>query len=309
MTATDDLVWKKHPKLRRPILIAAFEGWNDGGEAASIAIAHLAEIWEADSFAEIDAEEYFDFTSTRPEVELVNGDTREIRWPTNEFLVAEIPEASNDVILLVGDEPQLRWKKFCAHIIEVARSCDVSMVVTLGALLADVPHTRPTRISCTSFDAAVNERLSLRPSSYEGPTGIVGVLNDALHREGIPTCAVWAGVPHYLPSTPSPKAALALLEQASVVAGISIPTLALEVATVDYERQINEIIDADEDMVGFLGQLEANYDAGDFGVESDDEDDILEPDARTVFSDTQGKLFTGDALAAELEKYLRDEGR
>ena len=309
MAATEDLIWTKHPRLRAPILIASFEGWNDAGDAASIAVSHLGEVWEGERFAEIEPEVHFDFSSTRPQVELVNGLNREIRWPTNEFLAAEIPDASHDVILLVGDEPQLRWKKFCRHIIEVVRSCDVSLVVTLGSLLADVPHTRSTRVSSSALDPEVIDRLGLRRSRYEGPTGIVGVLHDELHRAGVPSCSLWAAVPHYLPSTPSPKAALALVQHAAEVTGLVIPTLALEVASVDYERQINEIVEADEDMVAFMRQLEASHDAGEIDIDSDDDDIVREPDARTAFSDQQGKLFTGDALAAELEKFLRDEGR
>lgn len=309
MTATDDLIWTERPKLRAPILIASFEGWNDAGDAASLAVLHLADIWEGVRFAEIEPEEFFDFSATRPQVELVNGVTREIRWPTNEFLAAEIADAAHDVILLVGDEPQLRWKRFCRNVLEVVRSCDVSMVVTLGALLAEVPHTRATRVSGSSLDTALVERLGLKQSRYEGPTGIVGVLHDELNRAGIPSCSLWAAVPHYLPSTPSPKAALALVQNTAEVTGMRVPTLALEVAAVDYERQINEIVDADEDMVAFMRQLEASHDAGDIDADTDDTDTDWEPDARTAFSDHQGKLFTGDALAAELEKFLRDEGR
>jgi proteasome assembly chaperone (PAC2) family protein len=304
---TGELVWTDVPKLRRPVLIASFEGWNDAGDAASTAVAHLAEIWDAESFAEIDPEEFFDFSSTRPQVEFVDGVTREIRWPTNEFLAAEIPESDHDIILLAGDEPQLRWKRFCAHIIEVARACNVEMVVTLGALLADVPHTRPTRVTGTAADGELIERLGLLRSRYEGPTGIVGVLHDALNTAGIPSCSLWAAVPHYLPSTTSPKAALALIQRAAEIVQIPIPTLALEVASVEYERQVNDVVEADEDMVGFLRQLEINHDAGDLEIDDEDDDDDEGPDARTAFSDDQGKLLTGDALAAELEKYLRDQ--
>ena len=308
MTSNAELVWSEVPTLRRPILIASFEGWNDAGDAASTAIAHLAEIWDADAFAEIDPEEFFDFSTTRPQVEFTDGVTREIIWPTNEFLHASPPESSRDVILLAGDEPQMRWKRFCSHIIEVATTCNVEMVITLGALLADVPHTRPVRVTGTSADGEMIERLSLIRSRYEGPTGIVGVLHDALNKAGISSCSLWAAVPHYLPSTTSPKAALALVQRVAEVIKMPVPTLALEVASVEYERQVNDVVEADEDMVGFLRQLEINHDAGDLDIEDEDDDD-QEPDARTAFSDAEGKLMTGDAIAEELEKFLRDQGR
>ena len=304
---TSDLRWERVPELRRPVMIASFEGWNDAGDAASTAVSHIAEVWDAESFADIDPEEYFDFSSTRPEVGFTEGGAREIVWPTNEFFVAPLGESGRDVVLLLGDEPQLRWRTFCSRVIEVATTLKVEMVVTLGALLADVPHTRPVRITGTAADPLLIERLTLQRSRYEGPTGIVGVLHDFLSKAGIPSCSLWAAVPHYLPSTTSPKAALALVERASELLGVAIPTLALEVASVEYERQVNQVVEADEEMVGFLAQLEANHDEGDDDddVELDDEDEDL--DARTAFSDAEGKLVTGDALAAELEKFLRDQ--
>ena len=310
MTSNAELRWSTTPTVRRPILIASFEGWNDAGDASSCAISHLIDVWDAQPFADIDPEEFFDFSSTRPEVELLDGHTRVIRWPMNEFSVAHLPEYTRDVILLAGDEPQLRWRRFCEHIIDVATTLKVEMVVTLGALLADVPHTRPTRVTGTAADGEIIERLGLTRSRYEGPTGIVGVLHDALNRIGIQSCSLWAAVPHYLPSTTSPKAALALVERTAEVIGMSIPTLALEVAAVEYERQVTDVVDGDEDMIGFLRQLEINHDAGatqmdDLDIDDDDDD---EPDARTAFSDADGKLLTGDHLAEELEKFLRDQG-
>ena len=291
------------------MLIASFEGWNDAGDAASGALAHLADVWEAESFADIDPEDYFDFSSTRPEVRLNDGVAREIVWPTNEFLVAPMGDSGRDVVLLAGDEPQLRWRTFCERIIEVATTLKVEMVVTFGALLADVPHPRPVRITGTAGDPALVERLGLQRSRYEGPTGIVGVLHDFCAKAGIPSCSLWAAVPHYLPSTTSPKAALALIERASELLSVAIPTLALEVASVEYERQVNEVVEADEEMVGFLAQLEANHDEGDDDDDVDEDDASEDVDARTAFSDAEGKLLTGDALAEELEKFLREQGR
>lgn len=292
------------------MLIAAFEGWNDAGEAASTAVAHLTEEWGAQSFASIDPEEFFDFSSTRPEVQLNEDDTREIVWPSNEFSSARLGATSRDVILLSGTEPQLRWKSFSALIIDVARALGVDMVVTLGALLADVPHSRPVRITGTAADADLIEKLDLQRSRYEGPTGIVGVLHDALGKAGIRSCSLWATVPHYLPGTLSPKAALALVERAADLLGVSVETLDLQIATTQYERQVTDVVEADEDMAGYVRRLELSHDSGD-DLDDDDEDDDEndeEVDPRDAFRDADGNLPNGDALAAELERYLRDQG-
>jgi proteasome assembly chaperone (PAC2) family protein len=306
-----ELIWARKPQTRTPILVAAFEGWNDAGEAASTAVRHLIDQWRGKEFAAIEPEEFFDFSSTRPEVHLVDGRTREIEWPSNTFHIAPLGTSGRDVILLLGNEPQLRWKTFCKHVIDVARTCNVEMVVTLGALLADVPHTRPVRITGTAADPEMIEELGLQRSRYEGPTGIVGVLHDALARAGFRSCSLWAAVPHYLPGTPSPRAALALLERASTLLRIHIPTLSIEINAAQYDRQVDEVVEADDDMVSYVRRLELSHDAGDDEDDDDldDTDNDRTPEGSPPVSlrDANGDLPTGDDLAAELEKYLRDQ--
>jgi proteasome assembly chaperone (PAC2) family protein len=302
----DELRWDHVPQLRSPILLAAFEGWNDAGDGASMALGHIGSMWDAKPFAVIDAEEFFDFSSTRPTVRLTDGE-RIIEWPENSFSALSVPDHSHDFVLLKGNEPQLRWKSFCAHVLEVAERLNVKMVVTLGALLADVPHTRPVRITATGISAEMIERYELQRSRYEGPTGIVGVLHDCFAKAGIASCSLWAAVPHYLPGTPSPKAALALIERASDLLNLRIPTLALEIAAAQYERQVNEVIEADDDMIAYVQRLEEGHDSGD-DLDDDDEDDLDPIGEEPSLKGADGRLPSGEELAAELEEFLRDNG-
>ncbi len=305
--AAEELVWTRRPELHRPVLIVAFEGWNDAGEAASTAARHLDTVWNAEPFARVDAENFYDFTSTRPHVRL-DGPSRVIDWPTNEFSVGVIDGTNRHAVLLVGAEPQLRWKTFTSLVVEVAEVLKVELVISLGALLADVPHSRPTRITGTSADVELIERFELIASRYEGPTGIVGVLHDAFAARGIPSCSLWATVPHYLPSTTSPKAALALVERATEILGVSVPTIDLQLGAVDYERQVNDVVDTDDEMRGFVRTLEESYDDGDDEDDDFDEDDESDDvDPRIVFMKSDGNLPTGDDLATELERFLREQ--
>lgn len=275
--------WAAEPRLRRPVMLAAFEGWNDAGDAASTAARYLRDRWQARAFATIDPEEFFDFSTTRPEVRLVDGVTREIVWPTNEFAAAALGGGGHDVVVLLGVEPQLRWRTFCGEILEVARRLGVELVVTLGALLADVAHTRPVQVTGAAADPAMAERLGLQRSRYEGPTGIVGVLHDACRHAGVPSASLWAAVPHYVAGTPSPKAALALVQRASALVGAPVAATDLEIAAAAYERHVSEVVESDEEVAAYVHQLE---EAG----ESEEE------------------LPTGEALAAELERFLREHG-
>lgn len=284
----------------------AFEGWNDAGEAATTAARHLDTAWNGEPFATIDAENFYDFTSTRPHVRL-DGTERMIDWPTNEFSAGLIDGTNRHAVLLVGAEPQLRWKTFSRLVLGVAQTLEVELVISLGALLADVPHSRPTRITGTAADQALIERYALIASRYEGPTGIVGVLHDCFAAAGIASCSLWATVPHYLPSTTSPKAALALVERTTEILGVSVPTIDLQLGAVDYERQVNDVVDTDDEMRGFVRTLEESYDVGDDDDDFDDEDDTDDVDPRIVFMKSDGNLPTGDDLASELERFLREQ--
>jgi len=270
------------------VLVSAFEGWNDAGDAASTAVRYLAAAWSARPFASIDPEEFYDFTSTRPQVRLIDGLTRQIDWPTNGLSAAPLPGRSHDVVFLIGVEPQLRWKRFCANVVGVAKELGVELVVSLGALLADVPHTLPVRVTGTAADEELVRRLSLERSRYEGPTGIVGVLHDAFRQAEVPSASLWAAVPHYIAQTPSPKATLALVQRAASLLGSSVETTDLEIAAASYERQVSEVVAGDEDVADYVRRLEEAYEEGD-----------REP---------RLQMLSGDALADEVERFLRDQG-
>ena len=283
------LHWSDVPELRRPVLVVAFEGWNDAGDGASAAAGYLARRWSADEFASIEPEEFFDFTSTRPQVRIVEASSRAIDWPETTFSAAKVAGADRDVVFLRGAEPQLRWKTFCGLIVEVAQRVGVELVVSLGALLAEVPHTRPVRVTGTAADRELVGRLGLQPSRYEGPTGILGVLADTFGKAGIPTASLWASVPAYVGQTPSPKATLALVSRLSELLDVQVPTTDLDVAAAAYERQVSEVVAADEDATAYVRSLEEFDDTPD-----DDDMDIEIED-----------LDPG-SLAEEVERFLRD---
>ncbi|MEL7207011.1 MAG: PAC2 family protein [Actinomycetota bacterium] len=267
-----DLVrWFDRPALRSPVLIAAFEGWNDAGDAASGAAEFLRDRWHLEVAAEIDPEEFFDFTESRPEVRLDDDGRRVIDWPQNRFLAGTIPETSRDVIVLTGTEPQLRWRTFADLVLDTATQLGATMVVTLGALLTDIPHTRPTSVIGTAEDDDLVDRLDLRRSTYEGPTGIVGVLSQASRARGLDTVSLWGAVPSYVPGSPSPKAQLALVERTARLLEVGIATTDLEIASMDYERQIDSLVEDDEESTEYVTGLERAYDA----AELDDDSDTL----------------------------------
>jgi proteasome assembly chaperone (PAC2) family protein len=263
-------------------MVAAFEGWNDAGDAASSAARYLCERWGGRAVAEVDPEELFDFTVTRPQVTAAGGGRRRIEWPRNQLWAAEVPGGARHAVFLQGTEPQLRWRSFCAAVVELARQVQVEMVVTLGALLAEVPHTRPVPVSSSSADPALAERLGLAPSRYEGPTGIVGVLGEALAASGIPCASMWASVPHYLAQTPSPKATLALVRRTADLLGAAVDTTDLEIAAASYERQVSELVADDEEAALYVARLEA---------------EVPEP--------PPGPLPSAESLAQEAERFLR----
>jgi predicted ATP-grasp superfamily ATP-dependent carboligase len=250
------LIRTAQPTLHQPVLVAAFEGWNDAGDAATFAARFLAERWDAEPFGTLDPEEFFDFTSTRPHVQLDDDGLREIVWPTTTFSSATIPDADLDVIFVVGSEPQLKWRTFSNEIVEIATEYEARLVVTLGALLAEVPHTRPVSIVGTAYDGALVRQLGLTQSAYQGPTGIVGVLHDAFRRAGVPSASLWAAVPTYVPNAPSPKAALALVERIAELLSVPMITTDLEIASASYERQIDELVADDDDTAAYVARLE-----------------------------------------------------
>jgi proteasome assembly chaperone (PAC2) family protein len=283
----DHVLWESRPTLRRPVLLAAFEGWNDAADAASSAVRYLRDRWQAKPFATIDPEDFFDFSSTRPHVRLNDDFAREIAWPSNELSATSLPGTSRDVVVLLGTEPQLKWRTFTEELVTVATSLGVELVVTLGALLADVAHTRPVRVTGTAADKELVQRLGLTRSNYEGPTGIVGVLHEAFSRANIPSASLWAAVPHYVAATPSPKASLALVERAARLLSTSLFTADLQVMAADYERQVSEVVDSDDDVAAYVRRLEDHAD-------DPEEGGSLE-------------MVSGDALADELERFLREQ--
>ena len=284
------LRWESRPDgLRAPALVCAFKGWNDAGDAASAALQFVGASLKASRFATIDPEEFFDFQATRPRVAFTEGRSREITWPEVEVFAARVPRAPRDLILLQGTEPSFRWRTFCQLVLDLAEALGCQMVVTLGALLADVPHTRPVSISGLSSDEVFNQRLGVQPTSYEGPTGIVGVLHDACQRQGIPTASLWASVPHYVAAAPNPKAALALVRKLESLVGVSVDAAELETAATDYERQVSLAVQSDPDVQAFVERLEQA---------AADEEPEPEP----------GDLPSGDVLAREFQRFLRQRG-
>jgi len=272
------------PELIRPALIAAFRGWNDGAQAASLAAGYLARLWDADQIAELDPEGFFDFQATRPHVSLVDGITRRIDWPETAFYHAKPDGLDRDVVLLLGIEPNVRWRTFTELVVGHAQSLGVELVVTLGALLADVPHTRPSPVTGSASDAGLVEELGLSTSRYEGPTGIVGVLHDACNQAGIPSASLWAAVPHYVSLTPSPRAAAALCHRLGGLMDIEIDTAELDRAAETYEEQVSQAVASDEETAAYVEELEQRAD--------------------TI--EEQADIPSGDALAAELTRYLRE---
>ena len=252
------LVWDRRPDgLRAPALVCAFKGWNDAADAASSAVSFVGSSIGATRFASIDPEEFFDFQNTRPQIRLVDGRHREITWPEVEIFEARVPRAPRDLVLLVGHEPSYRWRAFTRTIVELAEALGVQLVVTLGALLADVPHTRPVSITGLASDEEMVERLGLGSAQYEGPTGITGVLHGACAEAGMPSASLWAAVPHYIAATPNPKAALALVRRLEGLVGVSVDASDLEEAASDYERQVSLAVQSDPDVQAFVERLEA----------------------------------------------------
>jgi proteasome assembly chaperone (PAC2) family protein len=277
------LAWEQRPELRRPVLVAGFEGWNDAASAASEAAGWLTRQFGATKMASMDPEEHFDFQSARPTVELVDGVTRDLTWPANDFFA--VPVDARDLVVLRGVEPNLRWPSFCRDVLGVAGETGCEMVVTLGALLADVPHTRPVRVTGATTDPELMASLHLQRSRYEGPTGIVGVLHDTARATGIASASLWAPVPHYVSTPPNPLATRALLDRLAELLGTSFELGDLDELSQAWQTRVDEVVSQDDDVRSYVGQLEERYD-----------------------SESETDMPSGEGLADEVEQFLRDRG-
>lgn len=279
--ARDALVLYDVPRLRKPVVICSFEGWNDAASAASTATDFLRKAWSATPFAEIDPEEFIDFTDARPEVRMVDDQTRIIVWPRTVLSWASPPELPFDIVLVRGFEPQLRWRTYSTLLVNLLRKLGAERVVTAGALLAEIAHTRPVPVVASTTDAEMLARAGLSRSRYEGPTGIVGVMHARLGEAGIPAASVWASIPYYVPQITSAKAALALVKAAEKVVGFTVDTKDLERSAKSYEEEVDELVSEDDDVAAYVARLE------EMGADGDEDSPL--PD-----------------IAAEVEKFLRD---
>ncbi|HVV10666.1 MAG TPA: PAC2 family protein [Amycolatopsis sp.] len=268
----------------RPVLVCAFEGWNDAGDAASTALEHLELSWDAKPLAELSPDDYYDFQVSRPTVRMVDGVTRRVEWPTTRLSICRPPGYDRDVVLVQGPEPNMRWRAFCQELLEHIEQFDVATVVTLGALLADTAHTRPVPVTGTAYDAEAAEQFGLERSRYQGPTGIVGIFQDFCVQAGIPAISIWAAVPHYVSHPPSPKATLALLHKLEDVLDVEVPLGALPEQAEEWQRTVSEMAEEDEEISDYVRTLEER---GDAEVEMSVDES------------------SGDKIAAEFERYLR----
>jgi PAC2 family protein len=284
-------IFEEPQGLRRPLIIMAFSGWNDAAESATTAARYLAQIWPSRAYASIDPEDFYHFGLSRPYVRFKPGsrNEREIIWPATEFSLAQPPALASDLIVGVAIEPHLKWRSYCAAVLELARRCEASMVLTLGALLAEVAHTHPVRLAGGAHDPELAARLGLRPTRYEGPTGIVGVLNTLCREEGIPTASLWANVPHYISGIENPKAALALVRRVLLLLNAEADLSDLSEAAGQFEQNLNGIVAQNAKIAEYVSKLERK--------KQDDEEDNTPPDELPPSAD----------LVAEIEQFLRQQ--
>jgi len=273
--------------LRAPALVCVFGGWNDAGDAASIAVNALVSSFGAAEFATIDLESFIDLRETRPVIKVLGGEMRELVWPHSKIYAVHAPRAPRDLIVVSGPEPALAWRKYCSTLLRFANDLDCSMVVTLGAFLADQPHTRPVAIAGTSSDPSLADRIGLVPSNYEGPTGITAALHIAAAADGIPSVGLWAAVPHYIAAMPNPKAALALIRRLESLTGVIVDASGLESDVATQERQVDQAVANDNDLRGFVEQLE----------------EAIDDEAE------EGEIPNGDAIARDLQRFLSQQDR
>jgi proteasome assembly chaperone (PAC2) family protein len=285
-----DVIWSERPELRAPVMVCAFKGWNDAGEAATAALSFIHDHFESKDVAHIDPEEFFDFTAVRPTVRLTEGRTRRIEWPSISISAAEVQGAEGDLVMLHGVEPSLRWGRFTQAVVDVANELGARMVITLGALLADVPHSRPVNVTGLASDDALVEKLGFERTSYEGPTGIVGVLHHTLAKAGMSSASLWASVPHYVAAAPNPKVALALLRAFEGTAGVAVEATELEEAAESYEQQVSAAVASDPEVKAFVERLETAMDE----VQAE--------------SPTEENLPSADTIASDFQRFLRQRG-
>ncbi len=286
----ESLKWEGDlPHLRSPVLVCAFRGWNDAAASASTALGAIAAALDAELIAKVDPEDYFDFQSTRPTISLEEGQTRRIEWPENNLLAARVPTADRDLVLLDGTEPNLRWRTFSETIATAADALDVELVITLGALIAEVSHTLPVPISGIGSSESLVDELELERSNYEGPTGITGVVHDLCREAGIDSASLWAAVPHYVAAVPNPKAALALLRRLEGLTGIAVEASELEEETLDYEEQIGRAVAANPEIEELVSRIEA------------EQVDLLTAEGE--------ELPSADTIAREFQRFLRQRGK
>jgi proteasome assembly chaperone (PAC2) family protein len=288
----EGLVWEQQPDLRDPLLVAAFEGWNDAGDAATAAAEWLVQRSQAERFASVDSDAHVDYQSRRPRVELVDGVARSITWPTHDYYAGSFAE--RDLVVLRGVEPNIRWREYCETVMSVAAATKCSMVVTFGALLGDVPHTRRVRVTGTATDPALVGQLGLVPSRYEGPTGIVGVLHDACRAAGVRSVSLWAPVPHYIASPPNPPATRALLERFGALTGLTFDLAGLEQLADVWRAQVDHAIADNDEVKTYVRELEERVDA----QAAEDEGVVLGEDS----------VPDVDDFVDEVERFLREQG-
>jgi proteasome assembly chaperone (PAC2) family protein len=284
----EHLIWEEDPpELRSPVLVCSFRGWNDAAGAASAALETIAGTMESELLAELDPEEFFDFQANRPTITLTDGMTRHIEWPSNQLVGVRAPSAERDLLLLDGTEPNLRWRTFANSFADAAERMGVEMVVTLGALIAEVAHTMPVPITGLASDEELVERLDLQRSSYEGPTGVVGVIHDTCRRRGIQSASLWAAVPHYVAAVPNPKAALALLRRLEGLTGVAVDASELEEETQTYEEQVGRAVAANPEIEELVGR-----------IEEEQAEQFTMPE----------EVPSADALARDFQRFLRQRG-
>ena len=284
----DPIVWEREPpQLRSPVLVASFSGWNDAASAASTALGAIGGSLETELIARIDPEEFFDFQANRPTIEISDGELQGVEWPDNLIVAATAEDAERDLLLISGTEPSTRWRGFCNSVLDVAEACGVETVVTFGSLIADVAHTRPVPITGLATDGTMIDQLGFEDVAYEGPTGVLGIFHAVCRERGMSAASLWAAVPHYAAAVPNPKAGLALLRRLEGMIGIAVEATELEEAATAFEQQVTQAVEANPEIKEMVEHLEEQQDE--------------------VAGFTQDDVPSGDAIAQEFQRFLRQQ--